>query len=379
MFESFFDGLLLLLGMGLGWALSRAARAAKSDYTQSREEVLTGLSRLAVNDPDDAVTALSHAADVEPQAIGLQMTLGSLFRKRGETDRAIRVHEALVARPGLSPADFNAAQLELSRDYLKAGLLDRAEALLNPLIAGADAGDALELLLELHEQSQGWLAAVDTAQRWQSVTGKSAGKRIAQYRCQLAEEARERGEVAESERLAEAALSDDSSCVRASLLLAGSMEARQDWSPAIDHYLRVIEQDVRFTADVVEPLRRSYAAAGDAAGYAHFLDDATAAMPGSAAVAGAKAQWLREQQQNPQGFLAQQLALRPTREGLLLWLDAHGELADESKGLRATLLRSVKTRPRYVCAACGLQPSLLFWQCPSCRQWGSVAPVEEAL
>lgn len=379
MFESFFDGLLLLLGMGLGWALSRPTRNGSGDAAHNREEVLTGLSRLAVGDPDDAVTALSQAADAEPQAIGLQMTLGSLFRKRGETDRAIRVHEALVARPGLSAADFNAAQLELARDYLKAGLLDRAEALLDPLTAGPDAAAALELLLELHEQSQGWAAAVDTAQRWQSVTGKSAGKRIAQYRCQLAEEARDRADAADSERLVRAALNEDAACVRASLLLAGLMEARQDWSAAIDNYLRVIEQDSRFIADVVEPLRRCYAAANDASGYALFLQDASAATPGSAAVAGAKAQWLRSQDQSPQTYLAQQLALRPTREALLLWLDAHAELADESKGLREALQRSLKTRPRYVCAACGLQPSLLFWQCPSCRQWGSVAPVEEAL
>ncbi len=379
MFESFFDGLLLLLGMGLGWALSRAARAGRDDSSSSREEVLTGLSRLAVNDPDDAVLALSQAASDEPQAIGLQMTLGSVFRKRGETDRAIRVHEALVARPGLSSEDFNAAQLELARDYLKAGLLDRAEALLVPMVHGAEAGAALELLLELNEQSQGWAAAVDLAERWQSVTGKSAAKRIAQYRCQLADVAREAGDVAEAERLARAALNEDAGCVRASLLLAGLAEKAGDVSSAIDYFLRVIEQDLRFTADVVEPLRRCYAAAGDAEGYAHFLDDAGAATPGSAAVAAAKAQWLKDAQQNPQTFLAQQVALRPTREGLLLWLGAHAELAEESKGLREALQRSIQQRPRYVCKACGLQPSLLFWQCPSCRQWGSVGPVEEAL
>jgi lipopolysaccharide biosynthesis regulator YciM len=379
MFESFFDGLLLLLGMALGWALSRAANAAKRDQNRTREEIVTGFSREGADDPDDAVAALSRAADGDPQAIGLQMTLGSLFRKRGETDRAIRVHEAIVARPGLSAVEFNQAQLELARDFLKAGLLDRAESLLEPMINAPDAGDALELLIELHEQTQGWHAAIDTAQRWQAVTGRPAVKRIAQYRCQLAEEARDRGDLAAANSLAENALSDDAACVRASLLLAKLAEAQQQWSRAIDHYLRAIEQDARFMVDAVEPLRRCYSETGDAEGYRQFLQDAALATPGSAAIAAARARWLGEQQQNPQAYLAEQLALRPTREGLLLWLDAHTEMADETQGLRDSLLRSVKNRPRYRCAACGLQPSLLFWQCPSCRQWGSVGPVEEQL
>lgn len=379
MFESFFDGLLLLLGMALGWALSRAANAAKRDQNRTREEIVTGFSREGVDDPDDAVAALSRAADSDPQAIGLQMTLGALFRKRGEMDRAIRVHEAIVSRPGLSAMEFNQAQLELARDFLKAGLLDRAESLLEPMINAPDAGDALELLIELHEQTQAWTAAIDTAQRWQSVTGRPAARRIAQYRCQLAEETRDRGDSASANSIAENALSNDPACVRASLLLARLAEAQQQWSQAIDHYLRAIEQDARFMIDAVEPLRRCYAEIGDAEGYRQFLKDAALAMPGSAAIASAQARWLGEQQQNPQKYLAQQLALRPTREGLLLWLNAHSEMAEETEGLRESLLRSVKNRPRYRCTACGLQPSLLFWQCPSCRQWGSVGPVEEQL
>lgn len=383
MFESFADGLLLLLGMALGWALARRGTSASGHSAAgphlSRAERISGFSSPTGEDADEALAALSRAVDAEPQAASLQLTLGSLFRRRGEAERAIRVHEALIGRSDLPPADLRAARLELAQDYLKAGLLDRAEILLQALAAGAEPAPALELLMELHEQSQSWEDAIEAARRWQSASGRSAGKRIAQYRCELAEAARGNGDTAAAERLASGALAEDGGCTRASLILAALAEARKDWPAAIDACLRAIEQDPRFAAEVLELLRRAHAAAGDAAGYARFLDNAGVALPGSAALAGARAQWLREQGQDSTAFLAAQLARRPTREVLLLWLEAHPELQDESAGLRGALQASVKSRPRYACSSCGLQPSLLFWKCPHCKNWGTVGPAEEAL
>jgi len=379
-FESLFSGGLLLLGMALGWGFARRGGSVSGARADSRASALEGLTSLASDNPDDAVAALSRAVEAEPQTVGLQLTLGNLFRKRGEIDQAIRVHESVVARGNLLPGESDAARLELGRDYLKAGLVDRAEGLLVSLAdSSSQPLEVLDVLLELQELTQDWKAAIRTAARIQTISGRSAARRIAQYRCQLAEAARDTGDLEEAKRLARAALAEDHHCLRANLLLGGLDEAQQQWSSATDHYLHALEQNPRFAADIVEPVRRCYAAAGDEAGYAQFLSDAARTMPASPAIAGLQSRWLREHAQDPRAFLAEQVGQKPTRETLLLWLEAVEEVRDETEDLRKRLDRSIKNRPRYVCTDCGLKPSLMFWQCPSCKHWATVMPVEEVL
>jgi len=129
MFDSVLAWLLLPLGAALGWAWARRRPDGESE-PRSREDTMAGLNSLANDNTDQAITALSRAADADPAAAELQLTLGGLFRKRGETDRAIRLHEAILARPDLSQKLADTARIELAQDYLKAGLLDRAESLL---------------------------------------------------------------------------------------------------------------------------------------------------------------------------------------------------------------------------------------------------------
>src|SRR5581483_11054345 len=166
-----FAWLLLPFGMALGWAWARR-RGAVEGAPSSREAAAAGLGSL---DPDDqAVAALSHAADADPAAAELQLTLGALFRKRGEIDRAIRLHETLLARSDLPRQVADAARIELAQDYLKAGLLDRAETLLQGMEgSSAQLAGALELLLDLYEQARDWPQALEVARRLQAVRGQS--------------------------------------------------------------------------------------------------------------------------------------------------------------------------------------------------------------
>lgn len=380
MIEAFFDWLLLPLGVILGWALARSGRAGGA--STAHRDALAGLSSLARDNADQAIAALSRAVEVEPGAVELQLTLGGLFRKRGEIDRAIRLHEAVLARPKLSPAEAEMARYELAQDYLKAGLMDHAERLLLDLVETAARPAALELLLEVYEQGREWNRAIETARHLQSARGQSLAPQIAHYYCELAESARAAGDTAAAARHFERALEEDRDCVRASLGQAALAEAAKDWPGAIRAYWRALRQDGRFFPDVAPALERCYREAGDAQGYAQFLEEAETAFPDSAAPALAKARWLQAQGQRLRGYLAPHLGRKPTREGLLLWLDGGAEEDAAPASLQpflAALRQSLRLRPRYACRTCGLTPQALYWQCPGCRRWGSIAPVEETL
>ena len=381
MFDSTITWLLLPLGVALGLAWARNRPAAGGEPA-SREDTLAGLNSLANDNADQAIAALSRAADAEPAA-ELQLTLGALFRKRGEIDRAIQLHEAILARSDLPRKIADAARIELAQDYLKAGLLDRAESLLQGMEGtSAQLSGALELLLDLYEQARDWPQAIETARRLQSVKGQSSAMRIAQYWCELADTAQHGGDSAKASHDLQNALEQNPECVRASIAQAVLAEAAKDWAAAIKAYWRAMQQDGRFFTEVVPAMERCYAATGDKRGYAQFLDEAETSLTQSAAPALVKARWLLAQGQDLRDYFGEHLARKPTRQGMLLWLD--GGVNEEGappwlQTMRESLKKSLQALPRYTCTSCGLQPSMLFWQCPKCKRWETVVPVEEKL
>jgi lipopolysaccharide biosynthesis regulator YciM len=381
MLDSYLAWLLLPLGVALGLAWARSRAAAGTDPA-SREESLAGLNSLDNDNADQAIVALSRAADAEPAA-ELQLTLGALFRKRGEIDRAIQLHEAVLARSDLPRKIADAARIELAQDYLKAGLLDRAESLLqemegsSPQLAGA-----LELLLDLYEQARDWLQAIETARRLQAVKGQSLAPRIAQYVCELAEAALHRGTAAEAANALQSALECNPECVRASLIQAAMAEKGGDWAGAIKAYWRAMQQDGRFFSEVTVAMERCYSASGDKRGYGKFLDEAETSLTTSATPALTKARWLQTQGQDPRSYFGEHLARMPSRQGMLFWLEGSGSEVGAPQWLqtlRESLKKSLQARPLYACISCGLQPSMLFWQCPKCKRWETVVPLEEKL
>lgn len=362
MLETLISWSLLPLGVVLGLALAKRGALDISNLQAS-------------GPPSTDLPARSDADTVE-----LQLTLGSLFRKRGELDRAIQLHEAVLARPGLSAEDAASARLELAQDFLKGGVMDRAEQLLNQLISrGRHLEAALELLLDLHEQGRDWQQAMSTAGRLQSVQGRSQAKRIAHHHCELAENARHEGMFDVARERAEKAHASDRDCVRASLLLAALAEAENDWRMAIKLCQRAIEQDRRYLPDVLPVLRRCYEQAEDDSGYGQFLDDAETDHPDSTAVALAKAELLAAREGDAQAYMAARLLKSPNWRGLLLWVDAAMPGYATAGALTEAFRKRVNAHPRYSCSSCGLKPGVLFWQCPGCKQWATIAPVREEI
>lgn len=364
MLETLISWALLPLGVVLGSAM------AKRKMPEHPERSSSGGPELDMSLPSRS----------ETDPVELQMTLGSLYRKRGDFDRAIRLHEAVLAMPALSADEAARARLELAQDFLRGGVMDQAEQLLLGLVAaGIHLEDALELLLDLHEQGRDWQQAIRTAAQLQGVQGKSQARRIAHHHCELAENARHDGDLATARQRAEKALDADRSCARASLLLASIAEAEKDWSTAIKAYGRAIEQDVRYLSEVLEPMQRCHREIDGAEAYRQFLDDVEADHPESLAVALAKAEVMVEHGDNAQAYLAARLMKTPNWRGLLSWIDASMPGFDTAASLTGAYRKRLQAQPRFTCSSCGLKPGVLFWQCPSCKQWATIAPTKEDL
>ncbi|MBX9811948.1 MAG: tetratricopeptide repeat protein, partial [Burkholderiales bacterium] len=212
--------LVLPLFFGLGWLAARID--IKQLLSESRAPPMSyfkGLNFLLNEQQDKAIEAFIEVVKVDPQTIELHFALGSLFRRRGELERAIRMHQNLVERPDLAQDKKLAALFELAQDYLKAGLLDRAEELFLKLEDTAHAEAALKFLLEIYEQEKDWQKAIGTAGKLETVTGQSHQKEIANFYCELAgnEIMQSRPEAARP--FLGKALAHHRLCVRANMLL----------------------------------------------------------------------------------------------------------------------------------------------------------------
>src|SRR5258705_1787546 len=175
------------LFFGLGWLAARVdIKQLLWESRQLPRSYFKGLNFLLNEQPDQAIEAFIEVVKVDPQTIELHFALGSLFRRRGEVERAIRMHQNLVERSDLAAGERSHALFELAQDYFKAGLLDRAEELLLKLEGSPYAEGALRLLLEIYEQEKEWLRAIAIAEKLETVAGRSHQKEIANFYCELA-------------------------------------------------------------------------------------------------------------------------------------------------------------------------------------------------
>jgi len=384
MIDALFTWLLLPLGMALGWAFARGQPRGEGISAQKFGGLV---SHLVSDNPDETLAALTEAAEIDSSTAELHLTLGNLFRKRGEVDRALHIHEALLARPGLPVALHNQTRFELAQDYHKAGLMDRAEELCLALAGeGQYTVPALEQLRTIYEQGRDWSQAIAIARRIESARGESKRAVIAQYFCELAEEARARKDVAEALGMAEQAASEDKGCLRAQLLLGALHEAAGNDAAAIKSYRLAFEHDPRFLAEVIEPLRRCAERSGDRDGYLLFLKDAKEMSPSSLPIL-AEAHLMRQEGLDVADHLAHGLETRPSRAVLAEFLEVLERqpnvvavgLDRPAASVRLMLRKLMDTAPRYRCSHCGFSPRQLFWQCPSCKQWATTTPVDDIL
>jgi len=378
--------LLLPVAALSGWVIGRrdrrpsrrAARELSGDYFQ-------GLNYLLNEQPDKAIEVFTRMVEVDHDTAETHLTLGNLFRRRGEVDRAIRIHQNLIARPSLERTQRAYALLELAKDYMSAGLLDRAESLFTEVVELDEHTDtALRHLLDIYQQEKEWDQAIAVAARLQSHSGRDLRPVMAQFACEQAEEAlRNHAEPASVRTLLKRALGYDGDCVRASIL-RGDLEQRQDaWRAAIKAYQRVEHQDLDYIPEVLPRLETCYRAVDNEEGFLRYLHHLLNRYPGMSVVMKlSELIQAREGRQAAVEFMASQLRRRPSVRGLnrLIELNIDANDPDRRRQRDLRVLQELFTallgdRMPYRCHDCGFEARQLHWQCPSCRQWGTIKPI----
>lgn len=373
---------LLLLVAVLAWLWGKKNQDTKKNYAFSKD-YLIGLNYLLSEQPDKAVDIFIKLLEVDSATIETHLALGHLFRKQGEVERAIRIHQNLIAKPQLNKKQRTQAILALGQDYLSAGVLDRAERLLLDVVDSEDfQPQALTMLLDIYQQEKEWAKAIQTAEKYQQIAHQPMYTTIAQYYCELAQEAK-RGEGSEQmTRYLKRALSTDKDCVRANLLLGQSEIEQGDYKQAIKYFRRVPEQELAFICEIVKPLAECYDQLNLADEYLQFLQRTLESTPRLSLVLA-----ISDRMQKLQGtqaaaeFVAEQLYIRPSLFGLSRLIELQTQFSEGAAKYNLQLLFNVtqqliNQKPLYRCTNCGNAGKVLLWLCPRCRKWATTKPIQ---
>lgn len=377
--------LLLPLAAASGWYYAVRQRKTQETTTTIDPEYLRGLNYLVDDNADKAIEVFVKLLQVDNSTIETHLALGNLFRRQGEVDRALRIHQNLFARPNLEPIHRNKACYELGSDYMRAGMLDRAEGLFREL---ADKGIFLDKtlpgLVSIYEQERDWQQAIETSRRLEPVQGHSLRPITAQYYCEMAEDARRGGQdEQECLKLLRQALTEHPDCVRASLMEGALHEKAGRTQEAIQAYRRIIKQDSDFISEILEPLERCYSSLYERAKWREDLEQMIRAYDGAAPRIALAAALLRDGQEKAgMDYLASYLKDRPSWIGFYHLLDmasssSAGALSGPLEGVRSTLHHLIEVSARYHCSSCGFEGRSLHWQCPRCKHWNTLSPLKD--
>lgn len=371
-----------------GWFIGRRGGERRGGQRVSRlsSSYFRGLNFLLNEQPDKAIEVFLQIAEVDKDTVETHFALGNLFRRRGEVERAIRVHQNLVERPNLTEEQRLQAVLELGEDFMRAGLLDRAETLFSDLgkAHGSAAPKALHHLIWIYQQERDWPKAIDHARRYEAATGEPMGKMLAQFHCELAEAARSAGDLSRAAKHLRDAHEADSHSVRAGIIEGRMALDDGNDMAAIRAFERVARHDVDALPEVLEPLLQSYERSGERARARTFLAETIERFPGISPVL-ALARLIEQDEGAGEAaqFLTRQLRRRPSIRGQNALIDLSRQEAGEHSGQTLQLVRElsgqlVASATAYRCGHCGFGARAHHWQCPSCKRWGTVKPVHGA-
>ncbi|WP_394000598.1 lipopolysaccharide assembly protein LapB [Luteimonas sp. WGS1318] len=381
--EWFWFFLLLPIAALSGWVIGRRGGERHSDTQVSRLSTtyFRGLNYLLNEQPDKAIELFLHIAELDKDTFETQVALGHLFRRRGEVDRAIRLHQGLVQRADLTDQQKVQALLALGEDYMKSGLLDRAETVFSDLARIDErAPQALRHLIGIYQAERDWAKAIENATRYETVTGEPMGRLIAQFECELADRLRSAGDAEGARAAVSRAYAVDSGSVRAGIL-EGRIEIDAGNDPAaIRAFERAARHDPDFLPEILGPLLAAYERVGDTPGARNFLSQMTEHYQGVAPVLALTR--LVEQDEGVRAartYLARQLKDRPSVRGEAALIDltlADGvDHAGTLQELRLITEQLLVRNPSYRCKQCGFGARSHHWQCPSCKEWGTIKPL----
>jgi lipopolysaccharide biosynthesis regulator YciM len=373
---------LLIVWAASGWAFGRFGdKDRNAPPTRISADYIRGLNLVLSRRTDEALELFLQMAKVDDDTLETHFALGHLFRRRGEVDRAIRVHQNLLARPSLNEEQRHQALYALGEDYLGAGLFDRAEKLFNELCDSETvAKAALERLVYIYEREQEWKKAIDTHRRLEVLSGEKSSQ-VAHYYCELAEQAIRDGDLQAAREHLKSTVRSESGALRGALIRAEIAKREGDYGQALGLYEQVLDRDRAFISEVLPDLFACFQSTGQVQAFERYVaelierDENAASDLAYAGIA---------------GDLTDSPALVKCVENYVLHDEILSNLVDvedlqsDDLELRTAAFRRIAgalrkltlSNARYRCANCGYSTQRFLWHCPSCNVWESVRPIQ---
>lgn len=344
---------------------------------------MTGVNFLLSNQQDKAVELFLDMLKDDTNTFEAHLTLGNLFRSRGEVDRAIRIHQALTESTALTFEQRLLAVQQLGRDYMTAGLYDRAEKIFKQLVDEEDFRlSALQQLLQIYQATSDWQTAIDTAEKLVKLGTDRLRVEIAHFYCELALQFMGNDDLNKAMALLKKAIASDNQCARASIMIGRIYMAQQQFSPAIAALQQVLEQDRDFVSETLPMLEECYQHLHQPQDWSAFLKRCVEENTGATAELMLADIIEREDgTEVAQIYINRQIQRHPTMRGFHRLMDFHLREAEDGRAkeslvvLRKMVGEQVQTKPRYSCNKCGFTSQSLYWHCPSCRTWASIKPI----
>ena len=375
--------ILMVLAIGIGWWLGRRERVKRPETLGPN--YYQGLNHLLNEEPDRAVATFIQDLEVNNDTLETHLALGGLLRRRGELEKAVVVHENILAHAQLDRDTMLNVQLELARDYLLAGLLDRAEDLLLRLIRekGHIRGESLRLTLEIYEREKEWQRAIEVAEQLAVGDGSEKYEQaISHYYCEIAEECLADDRVEDARNAISKAIGHDANNARTSLVLGRIELEEQHYPEAIRALERIKDQQPVYVPESLEFLVRAYEMGGESPEQLRsYLVSCLETTPAISIVL-TLARGVRDAMGDEamSKFIANHLKKNPTIRGLTQLIDlhidnTHGVAKENLSILRSFAEALVADKPAYRCSACGFEGKKMRWHCPSCKAWDTIEPI----
>ncbi len=374
--------LLLPLAVWSGYRIGRKKAQPKNLERRLAPGYFTGLNFLLNEEPDKAIDAFIELLQVDSETVETHLALGNLFRRRGEVDRAIRIHQNLIARPSLTGNIRKLALLELASDYMAAGLFDRAENLFEELLK--DQQHQLTSLIHLdtiYQQMKDWPKAIRMSLQIEQNSTESRIHNIAHYYCEIAEDEIAKGNSKAAFDAINKALKSNRASVRASMLEGKLFRQAGKYKKAIASYRRIRHQDIAYLPEVLDDLLQCYQQVNGEQELTQYLQECLDKGAGvSVLLALATLLQSQEGDQSAATLISDYLRANPSLKGLEQLIQMHiqhasGEAKNNLELLHGLVMKLMIQKPVYCCVECGFSGKTLFWKCPSCSEWGTTKPI----
>ena len=377
--------LLLPVAAAYGWYMGRrsAQQSKQDDASRLSRDYVTGVNFLLSNQQDKAVDLFLDMLKEDTGTVEAHLTLGNLFRSRGEVDRAIRIHQSLMESASLTYDQRLLAVQQLGRDYMAAGLYDRAEGMFKQLVDETDFRlSALQQLLQIYQATSDWQSAIEVAERLVKLGKEKHRGEIANFWCELALQQMAGNDLDKAMALLKKGAAADRNSARVSIMMGRVWMEKGDYAKAVESLERVIEQDKELVGETLEMLQTCYQQLGKTDEWEAFLR--RCAEENTGATADLMLAQIFEQREGvdaAQNYVTRQLERHPTMRVFHKLIDYHINEAEEGRAkeslgvLRHMVGEQVRSKPRYRCQKCGFTAHTLYWHCPSCRSWSTIKPI----